>query len=308
MMVVISSISRHVAVVLLVGVTAVLCYGHAATGDSSGGRGVKASSQISSEFPVSLPIGAVVPDVARVSPVPPDVYAGRVMALARTLQCPQCAGSGTKVTRHRDLTPQKAVPVMRQTKEDCGQCHGTGFSLNQTRVSPVLDSVVLMLGSIDMDTPAATKLLDKARATVVRLGCSGELAEKVTETSRNCITSGRTPRHGTACSVTGEVGRPIPIGGGTRLIPVKVSANSMVFLRAPVIHAVPSGGMVLAGGVMAGAIEKIEWQWGAVVVLDGGYLVPLTTPEHKGPGVDADKDGVIDREPVPAPRKAPRGS
>lgn len=294
--------------VILVGMTPVLSYGHAVSGDGSGGRATKDNAPNASDFPVSLPIGAVVPDAARVSPVPPDVYAGRVMALSRTLDCPPCGGTGIKVTRHRDLTPQRAVPVMRQTKEDCGHCHGTGFSLNQSRVSPVLDSFVLILGAMDLDTRAAAKLLDKARAAVVRLGCSGELAERVTEASRSSMTSGRTPRRGTACSVTGEVGRPIPIGGGTRLIPVKVSASSMVFLRAPVIHAVPSGGMVLAGGVIAGAIEKIEWQWGVVVVLDGGYLVPLVPPEHKGPGVDADKDGVIDREPLPAPRKAPRGS
>jgi len=103
--------------------------------------------------------------------------------------------------------------------------------------------------------------------------------------------------------VTGELGQPIPIGGGTRLIPVKVSAHSMVFLRAPIVNAAPSGGMVLVGGIVAGAITKVEWQWGQAIVLDAGYIVALVVPEHKGPGVDADKDGVIDRPPAPTKPK-----
>ena len=56
-------------------------------------------------------------------------------------------------------------------------------------------------------------------------------------------------------------------------------------------------------GMVAGAITKVEWQWGQAIVLDGGYIVPLVVPEHKGPGVDADKDGVIDRPPAPTKPK-----
>jgi hypothetical protein len=192
---------------------------------------------------------------------------------------------------------------MRETREDCKDCRGTGFSLSTARVSPVLDSFIPLLGSTDPDAPTTAKLLDKARAALERLGCSGALVERVTASTRNSITSGRIPQLGAPCSVTGELGQPIPIGGGTRLIPVKVSAHSLVFLRAPVVNAVPSGGMVLVGGVVAGTISKVEWQWGQAIVLDGGYIVPLVVPEHKGPGVDADKDGVIDRPPAPANTK-----
>ena len=298
-----SAIRRCVIVALLLGGIAALSYGRSAGGDvkpKGAGKGVVPAAP---DFPISLPTGAVVPEAVRSSTVPPDVFVGRVMALTRTLQCPRCAGSGTKVTRHRDLTAARAVPTMRETRADCGDCRGTGFSLSTARVSPVLDSFIPLLGCTDPDAPTTAKLLDKARTALERLGCSGVLVERVTATTRNGITSGRIPQHGAPCSVTGELGQPIPIGGGARLIPVKVAAHALVFLRAPVVNAVPLGGMVLVGGVVAGTISKVEWQWGQAIVLDGGYIVPLVVPEHKGPGVDADKDGVIDRPPAPANTK-----
>ncbi len=298
-----STIGRFFVVALLLGGIAALSFGRSADGDvkpKSTGKGVVPAAP---DFPISLPAGAVVPEAVRSPAVPPEVFVGRVMALTRTLQCPRCAGTGTKVTRHRDLTAARAVPTMRETRADCGDCRGTGFSLSTARVSPVLDSFIPLLGSTDPDAPATAKLLDKARTALERLGCSGALVERVTASTRNGITSGRIPQPGAPCSVTGELGQPIPIGGGTRLIPIKVSAHSLVFLRAPVINAVPLGGMVLVGGVVAGTISKVEWQWGQAIVLDGGYIVPLVVPEHKGPGVDADKDGVIDRPPAPANTK-----
>ena len=284
---------------LLLGVIAALSYGRSADGVVKSKGASKGVVQAAPDFPISLPAGAVVPNAVASPPVSPDVFVGRVMALMRTLQCPRCTGTGTKVTRHRDLTVARAVPTMRETRADCGACRGTGFSLSTARVSPVLDSFIPLLGATDPDAPATAKLLDKARTTLERLGCSGALADRVTATTRNGISSGRIPQQGAPCSVTGELGQPIPIGGGTRLIPVKVSAHSMVFLRAPIVNAAPSGGMVLVGGMVAGAITKVEWQWGQAIVLDGGYIVPLVVPEHKGPGVDADKDGVIDRPPAP---------
>jgi hypothetical protein len=290
-------------VALLLGVIAALSYGRSAEGDVKPKGAGKGVVQVVPDFPISLPAGAMVPDVVVSPAVPPDVFVGRVMALTRTLQCPRCTGTGTKVTRHRDLTVARAVPTMRETREDCGACQGTGFSLSTARVSPVLNSFIPLLGSTDPDAPATAKLLDKARTALERLGCSGELVERVTATTRNGIKSGRSPQQGAPCSVTGELGQPIPIGGGTRLIPVKVSAHSMVFLRAPIVNAAPSGGMVLVGGIVAGAITKVEWQWGQAIVLDAGYIVALVVPEHKGPGVDADKDGVIDRPPAPTKPK-----
>lgn len=288
---------------LLLGVIAALSYGRSAEGDVKPKGAGKGVVQVVPDFPISLPAGAMVPDAVVSPAVPPDVFVGRVMALTRTLQCPRCTGTGTKVTRHRDLTAARAVPTMRETREDCGACQGTGFSLSTARVSPVLNSFIPLLGSTDPDAPATAKLLDKARTALERLGCSGELVERVTATTRNGIKSGRSPQQGAPCSVTGELGQPIPIGGGTRLIPVKVSAHSMVFLRAPIVNAAPSGGMVLVGGIVAGAITKVEWQWGQAIVLDAGYIVALVVPEHKGPGVDADKDGVIDRPPAPTKPK-----
>ena len=298
-----STIGRFFVVALLLGGIAALSFGRSADGDvkpKGAGKGVVPPAP---DFPISLPTGAVVPEAVRSPAVPPDVFVGRVMALTRTLQCPRCSGTGTKVTRHRDLTAARAVPTMRETREDCKDCRGTGFSLSTARVSPVLDSFIPLLGSTDPDASTTSKLLDKARTALERLGCSGALVERVTASTRNGITSGRIPQLGAPCSVTGELGQPIPIGGGTRLIPIKVSAHSLVFLRAPVINAVPLGGMVLVGGVVAGTISKVEWQWGQAIVLDGGYIVPLVVPEHKGPGVDADKDGVIDRPPAPANTK-----
>lgn len=298
-----STIRRCLLVALLLGGIAALSYGRSVDGDAKpkgAGKGVVPAAP---DFPISLPTGAMVPEVVVLPAVPPDVFVRRVMALTRTLQCPRCTGTGTKVTRHRDLTAARAVPTMRETREDCGACQGTGFSLNSARVSPVLDSFIPLLGATDPDAPATAKLLDQARTALERLGCSGLLVERVTATARNGVKSGRSPQQGAPCSVTGELGPPIPIGGGTRLIPVKVSAHSMVFLRAPIVNAAPSGGMVLVGGIVAGAMTKVEWQWGQAIVLDAGYIVPLVVPEHKGPGVDADKDGVIDRPPAPVNTK-----
>ena len=298
-----STIRRCVVVAVLLGGIAAISHGYSADGDVKpkvAGKGVVPAAP---DFPISLPAGAVVPEAVRSLAVPPDACVGRVMALTRTLQCPRCSGTGTKVTRHRDLTAARAVPIMRETRADCGDCRGTGFSLSAARVSPVLDSVIPLLGSTDPAAPATAKLLDKARTALERLGCSGVLVERLTATTRNAITSGRIPPSCAPCSVTGQLGQTIPIGGGARLIPVKVSAHSLVFLRAPIVNAAPSGGMVLVGGMVAGAISKVEWQWGQAIVLDGGYIVPLVVPEHKGPGVDADKDGVIDRPPAPANTK-----
>ena len=160
-----STIRRCVVVAVLLGGIAALSYGRSADGvvkPKGAGKGVVPAAP---DFPISLPAGAVVPEAVRSSAVPPDACVGRVMALTRTLQCPRCSGTGTKVTRHRDLTAARAVPIMRETRADCGDCRGTGFSLSTARVSPVLDSVIPLLGSTDPDAPAAAKLLGTSQTS-----------------------------------------------------------------------------------------------------------------------------------------------
>jgi hypothetical protein len=108
---------------------------------------------------------------------------------------------------------------------------------------------------------------------------------RITEQDHNEVTAERVSKKGTAIAVTGEVGSPIPVAGG-RLIPVQVGATSALFLRAPVINAAPASGKVLVGGVVAGSVEQVQWEWGKTLVLDHGFVVPLTEPEYKGPADD----------------------
>lgn len=267
----------------------------AAGGPARGGDG-EAAPKV--DVPAALPEGAVVPDPIVVPPVRPDVYAGRATALARIIQCPRCSGTGTKVTRHRGPAVHMEKPKISETKEDCPDCDGIGFSLNPSRVAPVLDSFVALLGALPKDAPTTPKQLERARQGLVRLGSSGKLAELITAEDRNEIAGERITRKGTAVAVTGVIGTPIAAGAGSRLIPVQVESRSVVFLRAPVIDAAPVEGKVLVGGVVAGVLGNVEWRWGKSVVLDNGFLVPLTEPVHKGPGAkdpgakgDGAKDG-----------------
>jgi hypothetical protein len=239
-------------------------------------------------LPAAIPAGAVIPEPLVVVPVRPDVYAGRATALARIVQCPKCDGKGTRVTRVREVTGHLQKPKIRETKEECDSCKGLGFSLDPARVAPVLDSFVSLLGALPPDSPTSPKQLEKARQALLRLGGSGELAVRITEQDRNEVTAERVSKKGTAIAVTGEVGRPIPVAGG-RLIPVQVGATSALFLRAPVINAAPASGKVLVGGVVAGSVDQVQWEWGKTLVLDHGFVVPLTEPEYKGPA-DDDED------------------
>ncbi|MEI6475886.1 MAG: hypothetical protein WCO75_10875, partial [Planctomycetota bacterium] len=116
-MVVHSTIHRYACAVLLLGAIAGRSHGYRASGDGKGGGAGpgagtatgKGAVPSAPDFPISLPIGAVVPDPVTLLPGRPDVFVGRVTALARALQCPNCAGTGAKVTRHRDLAPARAV-------------------------------------------------------------------------------------------------------------------------------------------------------------------------------------------------------
>lgn len=242
------------------------------------------------ELPESLPDGATVPEPVVVVPVRPDVYAGRATALARVIQCPRCSGTGTKVTRQRGPAGHMEKPKITELKEDCAECEGVGFSPNTARVAPVLDSFVGLLGALPRDAPTTPKQLERARQGLVRLGASGKLAELITAEDRNEVAGERVAKKGTPIAVTGVVGTPIPVPGGGRLIPVKVESRSLVLLRSPVIDAAPEEGKVLVGGVVAGTLGQVQWRWGRTVVLDHGFLVPLTEPVRKGPGPAPDAD------------------
>ena len=253
--------------------------------------------------PAAIPEGATLPEPLAVVPVRPDVYAGRATALSRIVQCPKCAGKGTKVTRVREASGHLQKPKIHEVKEECADCKGMGFSLDPARVAPVLDSFVSLLGSLPADAPTTPKQLEKARQALLRLGGSGELAERITEQDRNEVTAERVTKKGTAIAVTGAIGRPIAVAGG-RLIPVQVGSTSALFLRAPVVNAAPASGKVLVGGVVAGSVENVRWEWGRTLVLDHGFVVPLTEPEYKGPD-EEDDDG----KPGTAPgQPAGRGS
>ena len=231
--------------------------------------------------PTALPAGATLPEAIRIAPVRPDVYAGRVTALSRIVQCPKCSGSGVKVTRVREPAAHMQKPKVREVREECAECRGTGFSLDPDRVAPVLDSFVALLGALPTDAPSTPKQLEKARAALIRLGGTGELAERITSQDRNEVTAERVGKPGTAIAVTGIVGKPIPVPGG-RVLPVQVEANSALLVRAPVINAAPAEGKVLVGGIAAGTVANVDWPWGKVLVLDHGFVVPLTEPVNKG--------------------------
>lgn len=262
-------------------VAALLCHApRAAAGDDKDPAG-KEQKDDGPSVPTALPAGATLPEAPRITPVRPDVYAGRVTALSRIVQCPKCSGTGVKVTRVREPAAHMQKPKVHEVREECTDCHGTGFSLDPDRVAPVLDSFVALLGALPMDAPSTPKQLEKARAALVRLGGTGELAERITSQDRNEVTAERVGKPGTAIAVTGVVGKPIPVPGG-RVLPVQVEANSAVLVRAPVINAAPAEGKVLVGGIAAGAVANVDWQWGKVLVLDHGFIVPLTEPTNKG--------------------------
>lgn len=255
------------------------------------------------DVPTAWPAGAVLPEEVVLPAVRPDVYVGRATAMSRMLQCPKCGGSGVKVTRRRAPAAVMEKPKVSELREDCPDCKGFGFALNPQRVEPVLDSFVMIVGALPSDLPTSPKQIEKARQALCLLGSSGELAEKITAADRSEVATDRPTRKGSAISVIGMVGKPFPAGEGVRLTPILVDGRGVICLRSPAINAAPATGKVLAGGVVAGQVEHAIWQWGKVLVLDHGYLVPCVEPPHKGPGIDADHDGVPD-----GPSDSPTGS
>ena len=51
-----------------------------------------------------------------------------------------------------------------------------------------------------------------------------------------------------------------------------------------------AGGPALVGGILAGPVEGVEWDFGRTLVLDGGFLVPITPPVNRAPPADAGSD------------------
>jgi hypothetical protein len=229
-------------------------------------------------FPAALPEGAVLPAAAKVPAVRPDAFSGRVSALERVMACPKCDGKGSKVTRKRQSRGTLSTPRIVENSEECPECHGYGFALAGSKVGPVLDALASALGGLAPDLAAAPKLMDRARATLQRVGAGGGLVDAVTAVDRNELTGGRLSKPGTPVTVAGEVGDPILLAGGSRAYPVLVDGRDLLLVRAPAINAAPKQGPVLVGGTLAGAMSGAEWDFGRTLVIDHGFIVPRADP------------------------------
>ncbi len=161
-----STVRRCVIVALLLGGIAALSYGRSADGDvkpKGAGKGVVPAAP---DFPISLPAGASgAGGGALHRTVPPGVFVGRVMALTRTLQCPRCSGTGTKVTRHRDLHRGAGGSHHARDPRRLRRLPGHGLQFEYlARESGVGQRDSVTRGSTDPDAPTTAKLLDKARS------------------------------------------------------------------------------------------------------------------------------------------------
>jgi hypothetical protein len=238
-------------------------------------------------LPTALPEGARLPEPAVVKAMRVDGVAGRITVLDRSLSCPACAGKGTKVTRKRTERGNMLEPIITETVGACPACAGFGFTADPKRVGPVLDGVVTAIASLPHDMPTAPVLVERARAALVRVGSTGPLTQAICAVDRNEVVGERMSKPGTAVSVTGFVGKPILIGGGRRAYPVLVEGRALLLLRTPTIHCAPERGPALVGGILAGPVEGVEWDFGRTLVLDGGFLVPITPPVNRAPPPDA---------------------
>ncbi|MFO0962548.1 MAG: hypothetical protein U0625_06525 [Phycisphaerales bacterium] len=242
-------------------------------------------------FPTELPEGSHLPDATPPTPVRADIFIGRVIALERVQQCGRCNGKGTRTTRQRGNARSFESPRVTEVVDDCPDCDGTGYTDNATRTCAVLDALTAALGGLSTDLPAAPKHFDRAREALERLGASGALAERVAAQDRNELLGERLEKRGTPVCLVGKAGKPFPVGGGLRAVPVLVDGRALVLVRMPVISVVPADGEVLAGGVLSGRMPETEWKFGRAPVLDGGFLVPHTPAAHKGPGAAGSTPG-----------------
>jgi hypothetical protein len=262
-------------------------------------------------LPAALPDGARLPEPAVVKSMRADGVAGRITVLDRSLSCPKCVGKGTKVTRKRTERGNMLEPVITETVDACPACGGFGFTDEPRRVGPVLDGVVTAIASLPHDLPTAPVLVERARAALVRVGSTGPLTQAICAVDRNELVGERMSKPGTAVSVTGFVGKPILIGGGRRAYPVLVDGRALLLLRTPAIHCAPERGPALVGGILAGPIEGVEWDFGRTMVLDGGFLVPITPPVNRAPSpapADGDDAGAAGSKNPSGPGSGRPGS
>ncbi len=226
--------------------------------------------------PASLPSGAELPP-----PVPPrkvrsDVFFARVQGLANAVNCPACNGTGTEVTRVREKSGHLGAPArIHEVREPCDDCKGSGCRHDSDRVAFALDGMVESLAAIGPGSKVPEKQLERSRQLLLRVASVPELAEAVAAADRNAVSAGRKVDAGAALTLVGTIGKPIPVPGGGRLIPVGTGAQSAVLLRELALNDAPASGSVLVGGSVAGAVSKVEWEWGQVLVLDHGFVVPM---------------------------------
>ena len=233
-------------------------------------------------LPTALPEGAELPAVAKPASARADSMAGRITALDRSLACTKCAGKGFLVVRTRQSRGVFREPFITESFDDCPMCHGLGHTPTARRVSLPLDGVAGALAGIPMDLPTAPTLIERARKALVRVGATGEFAVAITADDRNAFSVGRHGKPGSPVAVTGFVGKSFSVGRGVRVYPVLVDGRAVALMRNPVIHCAADRGEALVGGILAGPVEDIEWDFGPAAVIDGGFLVPLE-PAQKLP-------------------------
>jgi hypothetical protein len=230
-------------------------------------------------LPTALPDGAELPPVAKPATSRADSMAGRITALDRSIACTKCAGKGFLVVRTRQSRGAFREPIIIESFDDCPMCHGFGHTPTSRRVALPLDGVAGALAGIPMDLPTAPTLIERARKALVRVGATGEFAVAITADDRNAFSVGRHGKPGSPVAVTGYVGRSFSVGRGVRVYPVLVDGRAVALLRNPMIHCAADRGEALVGGILAGPVEDIDWDFGPTAVIDGGFLVPLESAQ-----------------------------
>lgn len=252
--------------------------------------------------PASLPSGAELPPALPARKVRADVFFARVQSLANAVNCPACQGTGTEVTRVREKSGHLGAPAkVHEVREPCDDCKGSGCRHDAERLAAAIDGVVESLVALGPGSKVPEKQVERSRQLLLRVASVPELAESVAAGDRNAVGAGRRLDTGSAVTLVGTVGKPIPVPGGGRLIPVGTGAQSAVLLRELALNDAPvAGAGVLVGGCVAGAVAKVEWEWGQVLVLDHGFVVPL-----RAAGAPADGAAAPAAPVQPAAPRAP---
>lgn len=231
--------------------------------------------------PTSIPSGAVLP--------PPYVptgarFAQRLHALERALECRHCDGRGERVRTVRGPSPHLAGPApLFEVRSACDRCGGSGMVADAERIRPRLDALVAQFGAFAPAAGTPPRQLERCHGALRRIAAAPGLAERLGSRDRADLAAGRAPAAGSVVAVLGEVRRPIPRPGGERLIPVSVGPGVAVILRGMAVNEVPERGRALVGGVAAGTVSGVEWEWGRVPVLDAAFVVPAPAPARPPP-------------------------